>query len=135
MDVELGEIEEIVEVESPSKSPIKSPSDSLSGLLSEPLSEPSSSPPRDHMLHLARMIPAQCLDKTEPLYHPSTRSVYEFVCSSVGVYEPCFSAPVTDTPYVIENIKGSCVLSMFPELPHDAPIRPAAQYAVVCYPY
>jgi hypothetical protein len=66
MECEMGEIVEVI------STPTKSPSDLLSGLLGEDSGSP---PPRDHVLYLARMIPAQTLSKTEPLYHPSTRCV------------------------------------------------------------
>ena len=122
MDVELGEVmDEIAEVDLKEIAEV----DENEIVEMEPL--------RDHILHLARMIPAQCLDKTEPLYHPSTRTVYEFVCTSTGVHAPRLSAPVTDTPYVLEGIQGRDVEHMFPEFPPDAPLRFAAQYAVVCY--
>lgn len=88
----------------------------------------------DHVLYLARMIPKMCL--TDTAFHEwSHDCVYEYIGTSEASYDrPILSAPCasSDSVFVMEQIKGSDVRDMFPQLPDDLMIRPSARYAVVC---
>ena len=93
-------------------------------------------PHRDHMLFLARMIPRMCLPFDHPLYEFTHKDAYELLCSSTTVYDPVIltQSPLKQPCFVIEGLKGSDVKDLFPEFPDAAKVRPAATYAVFCFP-